>query len=1284
VHRRALVCVAAFVATLGSVIAPVSLISGTAAASTTSAAVDPAYGQYIPLSTTVILDTRNTIGGAQGAIGSGQSVTVPVTGVGAVPAAGVTAVFVNIEILSASASGFLTDYASDQPNPVGASVSFYSGLAVSGSDVLTVGGQYDPTQYGDVTFKNNSSGTIQLAVQVEGYFTDGTQGISGDSYFGVPWNDQVDTRSGLGVPNGNGANGGPVGKLQPGASLTVSVKGPNGIPYGGVSAADIDAMDIEIGALNASAYGFLNVEGANTNTANDNGSQLRTLAYQPGLKARLTDVVQIGSSQTFTIVNNGSAAIDVQIVISGYFLNSTADSVPGSEYLPLDNNQQICDTRVGCPFGGTTRYRLAANASINVQETGVDGIPSTGVSAVAAEIDAVNPSAAGWLTVNPYGSAPAFSEPFNFAPNDNTALFDNSVVTQTGSNGAITITNSSSGSVDVVVSARGYWLGASVPDAPQNPDATYDGTNANLTWDAPSSDGGSAISSYVLNFTSGLQVSVPASQNTASVATVSTDQFSVVAVNAMGAGQPSSEMTVQGADPTGASSAQIVADGQAYLSNLAASEVPMQACQGEPNPAPAGTISGLVEYNGSPLASETVDVVLEDTTGGSASYPHVTSVVSDASGCFWLTLPDPSSIDPSAALAELGTVETANAGNANLLLESVATAVSNGVNYPLSGTVVVSDSANPGGNAGELQPVVNLYPSGGNTVPSGGTVVAQIGRRGDRIVKATHKLESAATAARTLAAAPRTQNVYGFDSSIPYSPYAINGANLSRAAVISNTRSAANVGSQGLALMSFSHQSRRQQVQGAIARVLRRGGRRGHMLVPNQGGGGTSYPSCFNQYAVQGQTTPSGAQCEYVCADASILDPTGNFVWTPLVSTHMYAPGESGEVKAGSGTANMTKISADVSAFGGAVTVSGGWEHSKSSTVTKSYGSPWVWSGQRAANLDIPYYYSGAASEIGCMNIMSTVDPAIPASHGINGEGYWDISDSGSPDQIDVSLATTMNAYANVYGASYFYNFGLLSYLSNSNVIQFVQGNFQISTDYPHSTFVQEPLSAFPNCGKHGQRILPPSAGTYGTLWGPSNLVGSIGASSQQARYDACVADLQQSQGPNAPISQDALPFTVLYAATPTVAQYQAQLSRTGQNTNVTSLQGDGLSWGRLACKSGDFWAASAQLNGNGTYNPDTYTTEQGTSHSWSLQVSLGIPFNPAARVTVSYEHKWTWNSGTTEMIRSGTDPNATYWYWGDLLTNQVGTPSPSDGAFFSGGRGSQFSDFTGMTCAHN
>lgn len=68
--------------------------------------------------------------------------------------------------------------------------------------------------------------------------------------------------------------------------------------------------------------------------------------------------------------------------------------------------------------------------------------------------------------------------------------------------------------------------------------------------------------------------------------------------------------------------------------------------------------------------------------------------------------------------------------------------------------------------------------------------------------------------------------------------------------------------------------------------------------------------------------------------------------------------------------------------------------------------------------------------------------------------------------------------------------------------------------------------------------------------------------------------------------------------------------------------------------------------------------------------MSLGIPFNPAARVTVSYEHKWTWNSGTTEMIRSGTDPNATYWYWGDLLTNQVGTPSPSDGAFFSGGRG--------------
>jgi hypothetical protein len=65
--------------------------TGVAVASTTSATVDPAYGQYVPVTSTVILDTRSQIGGAYGTIGAGQTVTVPTAGVGAIPNEGVTA-----------------------------------------------------------------------------------------------------------------------------------------------------------------------------------------------------------------------------------------------------------------------------------------------------------------------------------------------------------------------------------------------------------------------------------------------------------------------------------------------------------------------------------------------------------------------------------------------------------------------------------------------------------------------------------------------------------------------------------------------------------------------------------------------------------------------------------------------------------------------------------------------------------------------------------------------------------------------------------------------------------------------------------------------------------------------------------------------------------------------------------------------------------------------------------------------------------------------------------------
>lgn len=137
----------AIIATWCSLIIPAALVTGTAGASTTSATIDLGYGRLRPVHPDFFHShPRSSIGNAYGTIAAGQTVTVPTAGVGSIPSAEFTAVFVNIEVISSMGTGDLTDYASDQPAPVGASVSFYSGLATSGSDVLSVGGQFDASR----------------------------------------------------------------------------------------------------------------------------------------------------------------------------------------------------------------------------------------------------------------------------------------------------------------------------------------------------------------------------------------------------------------------------------------------------------------------------------------------------------------------------------------------------------------------------------------------------------------------------------------------------------------------------------------------------------------------------------------------------------------------------------------------------------------------------------------------------------------------------------------------------------------------------------------------------------------------------------------------------------------------------------------------------------------------------------------------------------------------------------------------------------------------------------
>jgi hypothetical protein len=546
----------------------------------------------------------------------------------------VESVFVNIQVLSTTGSGYLSDYeADDSTNPGQTSVSFGTGLAESGSDVVTVAPP-GTNNSGDILVTDNGSSTITLAIQVEGYFTDASQvNGPGDTYSSVNPTNLVTNVS---IPAGTTST----------FNLLSDAEADNLI--GSQDAANVDAFQIEVGTINPSAYGYLNFIGGNTycdDPGPDTGvyvnitSPLRQMVYQPDEKDRLTDIIQpelSSCSNSYTngdiqIANEGADAVTIQVALYGYLVNSSTTDVIGSEYTPLPSGPDlICDTRVSgsgnCDNENGDSYSgaLASDSSITVQETGFDSgvIPSTGVSEVADEIDAVNPTSTGWLTVTPYGTSPLSTVPVvNFSSSYNGAdvSFQDTYTASTSSSGAITIYNDSPGTVEIVVSARGYWTGAGTPSEPNSLSSVYDysSSSTELSWSAPDSDGGNPISSYNLLVNGTVVDSYGPATFSATVPTNPTDTVSLEAVNALGAGAPTTPIA---ADPMVQNSEE-AESATTGTSSAVQSQVSISA--DEASSLPVIWTGSVVDPNGDPIAASITAyaVPIEDENAASTVIP---------------------------------------------------------------------------------------------------------------------------------------------------------------------------------------------------------------------------------------------------------------------------------------------------------------------------------------------------------------------------------------------------------------------------------------------------------------------------------------------------------------------------------------------------------------------------------------------------------------------------------------------------------------------------------------
>jgi hypothetical protein len=114
-------------------------------------------GAFTAGTSTRILDTRRT-----GRVAASSGVALKVAGQGSVPV-GSSAVVLNVTVVGAAASGYLTVFPSDRSTPQASSINFAAGVNIANQVIVPIGAD------GRVVLLNSSAGTTDLLADVAGY-----------------------------------------------------------------------------------------------------------------------------------------------------------------------------------------------------------------------------------------------------------------------------------------------------------------------------------------------------------------------------------------------------------------------------------------------------------------------------------------------------------------------------------------------------------------------------------------------------------------------------------------------------------------------------------------------------------------------------------------------------------------------------------------------------------------------------------------------------------------------------------------------------------------------------------------------------------------------------------------------------------------------------------------------------------------------------------------------------------------------------------------------------------
>jgi len=366
-----------------------------------------APGTFVPVTPTRLLDTRDTT-----PVAKNSTRTFQVAGVAGIPEK-VSAVTFNLTVTQPQAFGHIRAYPSGATNvPNISNVNFLANQTVPNSVTVPVGSD------GKVTLLNSSEGSTQLIADVNGYYLEGTPAVPG-AFVPVGPSRFLDTRSGAPVA----AN----------ASLSFQVAGLSGIP------ADASAVIFNLTATQPTSYGHIRAYpsgGAVPSTSNVNFSANETVPNSV--------TVPIGSDGKVRLLNSSGGTTHMIADVGGYYIGGTPTAV--GAFVSMAPSRFL-DTRTSSAVG--------ANAVLSFQAAGTGGIPGK-VSAVVFNLTVTQPGTFGHIRAYPFNTTAPNTSNVNFSKDQTVA---NSVTVPVGTDGKVSLLNSSNGSTHLISDVNGYFLG---------------------------------------------------------------------------------------------------------------------------------------------------------------------------------------------------------------------------------------------------------------------------------------------------------------------------------------------------------------------------------------------------------------------------------------------------------------------------------------------------------------------------------------------------------------------------------------------------------------------------------------------------------------------------------------------------------------------------------------------------------------------------------------------------------------------------------------------------------